>query len=81
VLWPPETLRRLHDQPFALQVQVHRIQNLAAQLVLLQQMTEAQDRRLVRRRCAPQIDAGKAPQHQRLIKSPFHPRVNRLNHR
>ena len=56
----------------ALQIQVHRVQHLAAQLVLFQQMAEVQDRRLVRRRGAAQIDARKAAQHRRFVQSVFH---------
>ena len=49
------------------QIAVHRIQHLAAQVVLLKQVPKVQDRRLIRCRRAAQIDASKAPQHGRFV--------------
>src|SRR6202521_4742086 len=46
---------------FRLQVQVHRPQNLFAQMVLFQQMPELAHRGLVRGRLAAQINAHKLP--------------------
>src|SRR5487761_1540604 len=57
------------------QVTVHRVPHLAAQIVLLQQMAEAKDRGLIRRRGHAQVDSGEAPQCRRLIESLFHARV------
>ncbi len=66
VTFPHRSRPRLADAA-AGQIQIHRIQHLAAQAVLLQQMAEVQDRGLVRRQSTAQIDARKAPQHRRFI--------------
>ena len=54
-------------QALAGQVMVHRVQNLAAQFMLLQQTTEAKNRGLVRRRGTAQINTRKTTQHRRLV--------------
>ena len=51
------------------------LKNLLAQLVLLQQVAEGQDRRLIRDPVADQIDAGKAAHGGHLDQGLFHRRV------
>src|SRR6202041_1399515 len=64
---------RVHDgtggdaDALAFQIQVHRIQDLAIQLMLLKKMAEVENRGLVGRGAAAQIDSGKAPQHGRFV--------------
>ena len=53
--------------PLARQIQVHRIQDLATQLMRLQQAAKTKDPGLIGCCGAPQINTGKAPQHGRLI--------------
>src|SRR6201997_5854780 len=48
---------------------VHRVQNLTAQLMLLQQTAEAKNRALVGCSGTAQINASKTTQHWRLVKS------------
>jgi hypothetical protein len=45
----------------AVEIVADRAQHLAAEIVLFEQVAEVQNRRLIRRRCAPQIDANEAP--------------------
>ena len=56
----------MRDPP-GLQMHVHRVQHQPAQIVLLQQVTEAQHGRLVRRRGHAKIDANEPAQRRRLI--------------
>ena len=70
---------RIHDRARhdldapGLQMHVHRVQHQPSQIVLLQQVTEAQDRRLIRRRRHAEIDAHEPPQRRGLIQRLLHP--------
>ncbi len=75
---------RVHDRtrrdahPLFLQVQIHRLQHLSAQLVLFQQVAKLAHRGLVRHRLLPQIDAHKLPQHRRVVQRLFHRRIRQV---
>ena len=66
------------SMPLGLQKHVHRIQHQPTEIVLLQQVTEAQDRRLIRSRRHAKIDAQEPPQRGGLIQPLFHPRVRQV---
>jgi len=74
---------RIHNRPradanaFAPQVQVHRVQDFAAQLVLFKQMAEAQHGRFVRRWLTFQTHLTK-PQRRRFIERVFLSRVRQV---
>jgi hypothetical protein len=55
-----------------LQMHVHSLQHQTPQIVLLQQMAEAADGGLVRRRCRPEIHANESPKRRRLVQRLFH---------
>jgi hypothetical protein len=57
---------------------VHRVQNLAAQFMLLQQATEAKNRRLVGRDGTAQINACKTAQCGRLVERIFGARIGEI---
>ena len=59
----------------AFQVMVHRVQHLTAQIVLLKQVAEAKDGRLVRRRGYSKVNSCEAAKHRRLIEGFFHARI------
>ena len=61
-----------------LQIVVDRLQHGSAQIVLLQQMTEVQNRRLVRRCRTTQIDARKPPQRRRIVQPFFGARIRQV---
>jgi hypothetical protein len=65
-------------QAFACQVVVHRVRNLAAQFILLQQPTEAKNRGLVGGCGTAKINAGKAPQHGRLVEGILGARIGEI---
>lgn len=58
---------------FGLQMHVHRIQHQPVQIVLLQQMTEPQDRCLIRRRRHAKIDAHEPPRTRTAPPPPLDP--------
>ena len=62
----------LDADALGLQMYVHRLQHQAAQFVLLQQMPEAQHRRLIRCRSHAQVHAHEPAQRSRLIQRLFH---------
>ena len=55
-------------QSFGRQVPLHRVEQAAAQIVLLQQVAKAADRRLIGHRLTAKVDANKAPHRQRIVK-------------
>ena len=65
-------------QAFARQVMVHRVQNLAAQFVLLKNAAEAKNRGLVGGCGAAQINAGKSTQCGRLVERIFGARIGEI---
>src|SRR5450756_3163160 len=75
---------RIHDRapldldPLRLQMHVHCLQHQAAKIVPLQHMTEAKDRRLIRRRGDAKVNANETPYRRRLIQELFHARVRQV---
>jgi hypothetical protein len=65
-------------QASAGQIMVHRVQDLAAQFVLLQQATEAKNRGLVGGCGTAQINARKTAQHRRLVESILAARIGEI---
>src|SRR5260370_200883 len=57
---------------------VYSLQHQTAQIVLLQQMTEAADGCLVRRRSHAQVYTHEPPQRGRFVQRLFHPRIRQL---
>src|SRR5437763_7870632 len=67
-----------HLQSLRCQVPLHFVEQLLAQIVLLEQVTEAAHRRLVGHRLAAEIDVHKTPHCQRIVKRLFHRRVRQI---
>ena len=61
-----------------LQVEVHRIEHSAAQIVLFDQMAEAAYGRLVRRRSRAKVHADEPLQHRRFIQRLFHTGIGQV---
>ena len=57
---------------------MHRVEQLPAQIVGLQQMAEAAHRGLVRHRLAAQINADEIAHGQRIVECLFHRRVRQV---
>src|SRR5208283_2728737 len=62
----------------AVQIQIYRVQYLAAQLMPLEKMAEVQDGRLVGRGGAAKIDTGETAQHGRLIQRVLGPWIGQV---
>src|SRR5713226_9427074 len=75
---------RIHDRTrrnadaLGLQMHVHSLQHQTAQFVLLQQMAEAADGCLVRRRRNPEIHANESAQRCRFVQRLFHPGIRQV---
>src|SRR5437773_9983648 len=65
-------------QALRLQMSVDRGKQLPAQIMALEQMTKAQDRGLVGRRLAPQINAHKLPHRQRVVQRFLRRRIRKV---
>jgi len=57
---------------------LHLVEQLAGQIVLLEQMAEAAHRGLVRHRLASEVDANKPPHRHRIVERLFHCRVRQV---
>ena len=64
--------------PFDGQVPLHLVEQLLAQIVRLEQVTEAAHRGFVGRRLAAEIDVDKAPHRRRIVKCLLHRRVRQI---
>jgi hypothetical protein len=59
-------------------VALHLVEQLLAQIVLLEQMTKAAHRRLVGHRLAAEIDADEAAHRRRIVQRLLHRRVRQI---
>ncbi len=64
--------------PLGLQMEVHRIQHHAAQIMLFEQVPEPADSHLIRRRRSPKVHPNEPLQHRRFIQSFLHARVRQV---
>lgn len=64
--------------PVVLEVLVHQVEQLVAQIVLLHQMAELANRGLIRCRFAPQVDAYKVTQRLGIVQSFFGSRIGEV---
>lgn len=65
-------------QPVLLQILIHQMEQLVAQVVLLHQMTELADRSLVRHRLSAEVDADKLSQRAGIVEGFFGRRIRQV---
>ena len=67
-----------HFHSIVLEILIHQVEQLVAQVVLFHQMAELADGRLIRRRLSPEIDAYKLAQRLGIIKSFLRSRIREI---